>query len=132
VTNLALVAMGNVVVPVGIAQEGVAVALELGDADVAAATATWEARRDALLAELEGLPAVRAAGGWSLLLDGTELGMTGAEMSERLLREAWVAATPMAGWGVTNGAQHLRFVFANESVERLTGVGPRIRRALGS
>lgn len=129
--DLALVSMGNVVVPVGIGQEGVAVALELGDADVAAATKIWEARRDVLLAELEGLPVVRPAGGWSLLLDGTELGMTGAAMSERLLMDAHVAATPMDGWGVRHGPQHLRFVFANEPVERLTGIGPRIRRALG-
>lgn len=131
VPDLALVSMGNVVVPVGIGQEGVAVALELGDADVAAATKIWEARRDVLLAELEGLPVVRPAGGWSLLLDGTELGMTGAAMSERLLMDAHVAATPMDGWGVRHGPQHLRFVFANEPVERLTGIGPRIRRALG-
>jgi aspartate/methionine/tyrosine aminotransferase len=131
VPDLALVSMGNVVVPVGIGQEGVAVALELGDADVAAATRVWEARRDVLLAELEGLPVVRPAGGWSLLLDGTELGMTGAAMSERLLMDAHVAATPMDGWGVRHGLQHLRFVFANEPVERLTGIGPRIRGALG-
>lgn len=128
--DLALVSMANVVVPVGIAQDAVASALEMGDADVALAVAEWEARRNALLAELEGLPVIRPAGGWSMLLDGTPLGLTGIQMSERLLRNARVAATPMDGWGLRNGSQFLRFVFSNEPVERLAGVGNRIREAL--
>ncbi|HLJ61500.1 MAG TPA: pyridoxal phosphate-dependent aminotransferase [bacterium] len=129
--DLALVSMGNVVVPVGIAQEAAAVALELGDSDVQAAVAEWGRRRDALLGELAGLPAVTPGGGWSMLLDGTPLGLTGAEMSRRLLEHAGVAATPMDGWGETNGGQHLRFVFANEPAERIRGVGARIKAALG-
>ncbi len=40
--DLALVSMANVVVPVGIAQEAVAVALELGDQEVAVAVAEWQ------------------------------------------------------------------------------------------
>jgi len=129
--DLALVSMGNVVVPVGIAQEAAAVALELGDADVQAAVAEWGRRRDALLGELTGLPAVIPGGGWSLLVDGAPLGLTGAEMSRRLLARAGVAATPMDGWGEVNGGQFLRFVFANEPVERIRGAGARIRAALG-
>ena len=130
IPDLALVSMGNVVVPVGIAQEAAAVALELGDADVAAAVAEWERRRDALLDELAGLPVVRPAGGWSLLLDGAPLGRTGAELSRLLLEAAQIAATPMDGWGEINGGRFLRFVFANEPVERIRGVGARVRRAL--
>jgi len=129
--DLALVSMGNVVVPVGIAQEAAAVALGLGDSDVQAAVAEWGRRRDALLNELAGLPAVTPGGGWSMLLDGAPLGLTGAEMSRRLLENAGVAATPMDGWGEANGGQHLRFVFANESAERIRGVGRRIAAALG-
>ena len=72
-SDLALVSMGNVVVPVGIAQTAVAVALEAGDGDVAAATATWQARRDLILQEMEGLPVMRPAGGWSLLVDAEPL-----------------------------------------------------------
>jgi aspartate/methionine/tyrosine aminotransferase len=128
--DLALVSMGNVVVPVGIAQEAAAEALELGDDDVRAAVHEWEARRDVLLAELSGLPVVTPAGGWSLLLDGTPLGLTGAEMSKRLFEKAGIAATPMGGWGERNGAQFLRFVFANEPVERLRGMGARVKAAL--
>ncbi len=129
--DLALVSMGNVVVPVGIAQQAAAAALALGDEDVAAATATWQGRRDLILRELEGLPLVRPDGGWSLLLDASPFGMDGAALSERLFESALIAATPMTGWGEVNGSRFLRFVFANEPVERLAGIGGRIRRALG-
>ena len=130
--DLALVSMGNVVVPVGIAQTAAAVALEAGDEDVARATATWQGRRDLILREMEGLPVLRPAGGWSLLVDGAPLGLTGAEMSRRLFDQARIAATPMEGWGEVNGAQLLRLVFANEPVERLRGIGDKARRAWAS
>ena len=130
IPDLALVCMGNVVVPVGIAQQAAAIALEAGDADVAAATAIWQQRRDLIMRELDGLPVVRPAGGWSLLIDGARLGGSGAELSQVLFRRAAIAATPMNGWGEVNGAQFLRFVFANEPVERLKGIGDRVRAAL--
>ncbi len=41
-----------------------------------------------------------------------------------------IAATPMGGWGSPDTARYLRFVFANESVERLRGLGERVRNAL--
>jgi len=131
VPDLALVGMANVVVPVGIAQDAVAACLEQGDTLVTPAVAEWERRRDALLAELEGLPVVRPAGGWSLLIDAQPLGHTGASLSDLLLARANVAATPMDGWGEVNGGRFLRFVFANEPVARLRGIGARIRAALG-
>ncbi len=132
VPDLALVSMANVVAPVGISQEAAAVALELGDADVAQATRVWENRRDVMLRELDGLPVTRPAGGWSMLLDGAPLGMTGSEMSEALLAKTRIAATPMDGWGDVNGKQFVRFVFSNEPVERLRGMGERVRAALGA
>jgi N-succinyldiaminopimelate aminotransferase len=132
VPDLALVSMGNVVVPVGIAQDAVAAALEYGDEDVARATAILEERRNLLVDELAQFPIMRPDGGWSLLIDASQIGMTGAELSERLFDKAQIAATPMNGWGEINGAQYLRFVFANEPVERLKGIGARMHRALGS
>jgi len=83
------------------------------------------------LAELEGLPVVKPAGGWSMLLHTAALGLSGAEASKRLFESAGVAATPMDGWGERHGAGWLRFVFANEPVERIRGCGVRIRAALG-
>jgi aspartate/methionine/tyrosine aminotransferase len=131
VPDLALVNMSNVVVPVGIAQRAVAAALALPADDVRNAVAEWERRRDALLAELEGLPIVKPAGGWSMLLHTAVLGCSGAEASKRLFDGAGVAATPMDGWGERYGPGWLRFVFANEPVERIRGCGARIRTALG-
>lgn len=36
----------------------------------------------------------------------------------------------MDGWGEVNGGRFLRFVYANEPVARLSGIGARIRAAL--
>jgi aspartate/methionine/tyrosine aminotransferase len=77
------------------------------------------------------LPAIRAAGGWSLLLDVAELGLDAATVSNRLLEEK-VAATPMTGWGGDVAARHVRFVFSREPVERLALLGARVRAALES
>jgi aspartate/methionine/tyrosine aminotransferase len=130
--DVALVAISDVCVPVGIAQPGAAAALESPDSDrdLADAVAEWQRRRDAAVAELEGWPVRTAAGGWSFLLDAGELGMTGAAASERLLERGRVAATPMTHWGRVHGGQYVRFVFSNEPVERLAGLGERVRRSL--
>jgi aspartate/methionine/tyrosine aminotransferase len=110
-------------------QIGARVALELADDGLAAANAEWQRRRDETLRQLEGLPAVRPAGAWSLLLDVAALGRDCAEVSERLLAEK-VAATPMRGWGGEVADRHVRLVFSNEPVERLALLGERVRRAL--
>ncbi len=129
--DVGLVSMANVVCQVGIAMPGVAAALEAPAADVAHAVAEWERRRDVVLAELAGLPVIPPHGGWSLLMDCGPLGLTGAEASERLLKDARVAATAMSGWGSPDTARYLRFVYANEPCGRLAGMGERVRMALG-
>ncbi|MBN9393276.1 MAG: pyridoxal phosphate-dependent aminotransferase [Chloroflexi bacterium] len=130
IPDIALVSMSNVVVPVGIAQEAAALGLEMGDADVLQAVATWEQRRNLILSELEGLPVMRPAGGWSLLIDGQPLGLSGAEMSKRLFEKGRIAATTMDGWGEINGSRFVRFVFSNEPLERLQGIGAKVRATL--
>jgi aspartate/methionine/tyrosine aminotransferase len=120
----------NGLVASGFAQIGTKVALELGEDDVTPATAEWQLRRDETLRQLEGLPVVPPHGGWSMLLDTDELGVTPAELSARLLDHK-VAATPMDGWGGEIAARHLRFVFSNEPVDRLRALGDRARAALG-
>ncbi|MFB9839058.1 hypothetical protein ACFFNX_43620, partial [Actinoallomurus acaciae] len=129
--DIRLVGLTNVVCQVGIAQEAVAAALSApgADEDVASATAELRRRCETTLAELAGQPVIRPHGGWSLLLDTRPLGLTPAELSRRLLTRAKIAATPMDGWG-PSGAHYLRFVFANEPVSRLTGLGDRFRAAL--
>lgn len=119
----------NGLVPSGFAQIGTRVALGLPDDHLHAANAECQRRRDETLRQLDGLPAVRPAGTWSLLLDVAKLGYDCAEVSNRLLEQK-VAATPMRGWGGDVADRHVRFVFSNEPVERLALLGDRLRAAL--
>jgi aspartate/methionine/tyrosine aminotransferase len=127
--DLAAVSMANVVVPVGIAQDAAAIALERSRETLPAYVFELERRRDVLLGELKGLPVGVPAGGWSMLLRVSDFGIDGATMSERLLAEG-ICATGMKGWGEMHGAQYIRFVYANEPAARLEGAGARIRKAL--
>jgi aspartate/methionine/tyrosine aminotransferase len=119
----------NGLTPGGIAQAGSVAALQAPPEDLAAAVAEWQRRRDATLLQLEGLPAIRPAGGWSLLMDVEALGVTPTELSKALV-DLKVAATPMTTWGQRVSPRFIRFVFSNEPVERLTLLGERLRRAL--
>src|SRR5262245_12099415 len=124
--DVAKVAIYNVVTPVGLSQGAAA-----PEADLAEAVAEWQRRRDAVVAELRGLPLTPAAGGWSMLLDVGVLGFDSCTASERLLARGKVAATPMRHWGVANGDRFVRLVFSNEPPSRLAVLGQRVRVALG-
>jgi aspartate/methionine/tyrosine aminotransferase len=119
----------NGLTPSGFAQVGTTVALGLPDDHLQAANAEYQRRRDETLRQLEGLPVVRPAGGWSLLLDVAVLGLDCVAVSDRLLQRK-VAATPMRGWGGEIADRHVRFVFSNEPVDRLALLGPRVHAAL--
>jgi len=129
--DIALVGMTNVVCQVGLAQGAVAAALTAPDAeeDVAAATRTWRDRCELVLDQLAAYPVVPPHGGWSLLVDTTQLDLAPAEASRRLFERGRVAATPMGGWG-PSGDRYLRLVFANEPVERLHDLRERFAAAL--
>ncbi len=131
IDDIGLVNISNVVCNVGIAQAAATVALTTPDSDVAAATARWQRRRDVILEELEGLPVVKPQGGWSMLMDVTGYGLTGAQASARLLEKGQIAATPMTGWGRSRSDGFVRFVFSNEPVARLKGLRGRVEAALG-
>jgi aspartate/methionine/tyrosine aminotransferase len=131
VNDVSRVQIYNGLVPSGFNQIGTRVALGVPGEDLAAANAEWQRRRDETLRQLDGLPVVRPAGGWSLLLDVASLGLDCADVSDRLL-EQQVAATPMRGWGGEIADRHIRFVFSNEPVDRLALLGERVRRALGA
>lgn len=123
--------LANVVAPVGIAQDAVAVALERSQATLGAHVAALQARRDLIAAELTGPPFGMPAGGWSLLLRVSDFALDGEQMAGRLLAQG-VCATPMSGWGETHGRPDIRFVFANETLGRLRGLGARVRVAIGA
>lgn len=129
VNDVSRVQIYNGLVPSGFAQIGTRVALDLADVHMEEANAEFQRRRDELLRQLDGLPAVRPAGGWSLLLDVAALGLDCVEVSDRLLEQK-VAATPMRGWGGEIADRQVRFVFSNEPVERLALLGERVQRAL--
>jgi aspartate/methionine/tyrosine aminotransferase len=130
VNDVSRVHIYNGLVPSGFNQIGARVALSLEDDGLATANEEWERRRDETLRQLEGLPTVRPAGAWSLLLDVASLGLDCMDASERLLEQK-VAATPMRGWGGNAADRHVRFVFSNEPVDRLSRLGERVRAALG-
>lgn len=128
--DVRLTSLSNVVCQVGIGMPGATAALTCGDDGVAQAVAQWQARRDVLLGQLSDLPVIRPDGGWSLLIDTEQLGLKSDEASRLLLAKADVAATPMQGWGPQAG-RYLRFVFANEPVQRLADIRTRVRHAWG-
>jgi len=127
--DLVAVSLANVVVPVGIARDAVAVALERSYDTLPGYVSELNARREVLVAELASLPYGLPHGGWSMLLRVSDFGLSGAQLSERLLDQG-VCATAMTGWVETHGAQYIRFVFANEPVPRLRGLGAKVRAAL--
>lgn len=131
VADVARASISNVVCQVGIAMGAVAAAIAAPDDGIAASVAEWQARRDVLLGELRDFAVVPPHGGWSLLLDVAPLGLDGPAASRRLLEHGKIAATPMVNWGSARSGSYVRFVFANEPVARLRGIGERVRRALG-
>ncbi len=131
IPDIAAVALANVVVPVGIAQDAVRLALSCSKTTLQPYVGELERRRDKLMSELRGLPYGVPAGGWSLLLRLSDFAIDGDEMSRRLLVQK-VAATSMAGWGERHGRDYIRFVFSNEPVSRLEGIGAKVRAALGT
>jgi len=119
----------NGLVASGFAQAGAIEALRSSTDDLARAVQEFQRRRDAVMEQLDGLPAISASGGWSLLLDTEAMGIPPPEASRRLLEQR-VAATPMTVWGETVAPRFVRFVFSREPVERLQQLGERVRRAL--
>ena len=128
--DIALVHIYNVVTPTGLTQVAANNALREPEEDIKQAVAEWERRHDFIVQELEGLPVIPAAGGWSLLLDVKKMGYDSFEASDRLLDYGKIAATPMRDWGQENSDAYVRFVFSNEPVERLRDIRERVLKAL--
>ena len=129
-SDLAFATIYNTTVASGFGQIGAHAALTTEEDGVAEAVRDWQARRDLILDELAGLPVVAPDGGWSLLIEAAALGMDAPELSERLLEKGRIAATPMSAWGHEVAPRYVRFVYANEPLERLRGIGERVRAAL--
>lgn len=126
---IGMVHIYNGLVASGFAQAGAIAALRSDPNDLTRAVEEFQRRRDVVMNELHGLPAIKASGGWALLLDTEAMGISAPEASKRLLEQK-VAATPMTAWGDTVAPRHVRFVFSREPVDRLRGLGGRVRKAL--
>ncbi|MEA2434133.1 MAG: aspartate aminotransferase [Actinomycetota bacterium] len=126
---IGMVHIYNGLVASGFCQAGALAALRSDPDDLIKAVVEFELRRDVVMEELKGLPAVSASGGWALLLDTEAMGIPAPEASKRLLDQK-IAATPMTAWGESVAPRHVRFVFSREPVERLRGLGERVRKAL--
>jgi aspartate/methionine/tyrosine aminotransferase len=128
--DVAFAAIYNTTVTSGFGQIGAHAALVAEDDGVSDAVREWQARRDLILQELHGLPVVIPEGGWSLLVDAEAAGTDAPELSMRLLEHGRIAATPMTAWGSQVAPRYVRLVYANEPLERLRGIGERVRAAL--
>jgi len=128
--DVARVSITNVVCQTGIAMGAVATAINDPQDGIQNCVEEWRRRRDVLLEELREFAVTPPHGGWSLLMDVSQLGFDGPTASRRLLERGKIAATPMVNWGTANSAKYVRFVFANEPVHRLRGIAQRVRRAL--
>jgi aspartate/methionine/tyrosine aminotransferase len=130
IADVARVSITNVVCQTGIAMGAVAKAIDDPNDGIQACVEEWQRRRDVLLDELHEVAVIPPHGGWSLLLDVSLLGLDGVTASKRLLELGKIAATAMINWGSANSSNYVRFVFANEPVHRLRGIGKRVQKAL--
>ncbi|HET8756651.1 MAG TPA: pyridoxal phosphate-dependent aminotransferase [Solirubrobacteraceae bacterium] len=115
----------NTTMPTALSRFPAAAVLRGDQGHVAGCVDELEARRDIILDALAGWPVIRPGGGWSLLIDAIALGTTPAELSQMLLADAAIAATPMLGWGGEVADRHVRLVFSAESRERLATIPER-------
>ncbi len=109
----------NVVTATGLTQSAAVAALNAPASDMQRSVEEWERRRNVVVEQLEDYGVIPAAGGWSLLVDVSRLGLLSSEASQLLLSKGKVAATPMKEWGERNGDRFVRLVFSNEPVSRL-------------
>lgn len=119
----------NTTTPVGIARAPATAVLRGDHGHVHDAVRELQARRDLIMDALPGLPLVRPAGGWSLLLDCATLGLEPTVAARDLLERGAVAATPMVGWGGPVADRCLRLIFSAEPRERLRSLPERFAAA---
>lgn len=121
----------NGIMPSGITQAGATAALSGPQNWVADAVKVYQRRRDILLEGLEKIPGVsvvKPEGGYYFIANISRLKVKSPEFCKRLLEEKNVATTPMVAWGSDDfGYDHVRFIFTNESEERLETAGRLIQ-----
>ena len=79
---------------------------------------------------IPGLSCVPPDGGWWFLVDHREVEPDDSKFAHYLLEEANVAVTPMGTWGPSTAVGHVRVIFSNEPVKRLSEAVDRVAAAV--
>jgi len=120
----------NGIMASGFAEAGATAALTGDQGYLIDTVKAFQRRRDVLAAELEKIPGIRFVlpdGGYFFIANIRAFGVSSGEFCRNLLEEEDVAITPMNAWGADDfGDQHVRFIFTNESEERLVQAASRI------
>jgi aspartate/methionine/tyrosine aminotransferase len=97
--------------------------------DVDAMVTEFRARRDLIVDGLNAIPGIecrRPSGAFYVFPDVSGTGLTGAELTERLLQEAGVCVLPGTAFGGLGG-DHIRISYANSQANLTEALG-RIRK----
>jgi N-succinyldiaminopimelate aminotransferase len=120
----------NGIMPNGFSQIGAAAALNGPQGWVKNSVKAYQSRRDVLLESLSairGMESVKPEGGYYFITNIKKLRVRSPEFCMNLLEQKNVAITPMVAWGSDEfGYDHVRFIFTNESENRLKKAGQRI------
>lgn len=120
----------NGIMASGFAEAGATAALTGDQGYIDQTVKAFQRRRDVLAAELNKIPGIQFVvpdGGYFFIANISELGVPAGEFCRNLLQEENVAITPMNAWGADDfGDHHVRFIFTNESEERLVQAASRI------
>ena len=120
----------NGIMASGFAEAGATAALTGDQGYIDQTVKAFQRRRDVLAAELNKIPGIQFVvpdGGYFFIANISELGVPAGEFCRSLLQEENVAITPMNAWGADDfGDHHVRFIFTNESEERLVHAASRI------
>ena len=120
----------NGIMPSGHSQAGAAAALLDPQDWVRETVQGYQRRRDIMYEGVTQIPrisAVKPEGGYYFIANIEKLGIKSPQFCRGLLEEKNVAITPMVAWGSDSfGWNHVRFIFTNESEERLKEAAKRI------
>jgi len=120
----------NGIMASGFAEAGATAALTGDQRYLDETVKAFQRRRDVLAAELNKIPGIRFVlpdGGYFFIANISAFGVPAGEFCRNLLEEEDVAITPMNAWGADDfGDHHVRFIFTNESENRLVQAANRI------
>src|SRR5438876_9132559 len=120
----------NGIMASGFAEAGATAALTGDQRYLDETVKAFQRRRDVLAAELNKIPGIRFVlpdGGYFFIANISAFGVPAGEFCRNLLEEEDVAITPKNAWGADDfGDHHVRFIFTNESENRLVQAANRI------